>query len=343
MKDPHRSNSNLNLPMENTIFADDSSSGQTLTVRSGNLAFDVDIEPAVFAATLGDSARTEEEVIKGIGELIGMHHALGESSAEADFTGHYARVMQRAAGDNLFALERLQNSLNNVQHYVPKVTHAMASGDKYLEQPEAQAMLTHAHESAEQLRRVADVAREVDGHLAVPVLNAMQILGGAQSAADACAEMDKLGLASNVTYGKAASDLALLIGVDGSLDSPEATAILESEGAGVAMPQFGINATAAFAPQSLFERAEAGDLAAQHALLTEGSMLFEPENEAALERLHELVNAELTQHNGPPDWKRLDDNLTRSNQEIAQDARTSRRDDAALNSGQAAASPELER
>jgi hypothetical protein len=329
--------------MENTTFSDDSSTGQTLTVRSGNLAIDVDIEPAVFAATLGDSARTEKEVIKGMGKLIGTHHALGEGSAETDFTGHYARGIQRAAGDNTFALERLQQSLSNVQHYVPQVTRAMASGDNYLEQPEAQAMLTHAHESAEQLRRVAGVTREVDSHLAVPVLNAMQMLGGAQSAADACAEMDKLGPPSNVTYGKAASDLALLLGVDGSLDSPEATAILESEGAGVAMPQFGINATAAFAPQSLFERAEAGDLAAQHALLTEGSMLFEPENEAALERLHELVNAELAQHNGPPDWKSLDDNLARSNQEMEESARTSRRDDSALNSGQPATSRELER
>lgn len=327
--------------MENTYATEDSSAEHTLTVRSGDLAFDVDVEPAVFAATLGDKARTDEEVIKGMGELMGLHYALNGDNPNADFSGPYAQAVHEATADNPFALRTLQQSLSNVQPYVSSAAHAMSNGDENLEHPVAHALLTHARQTFEQMSLVADATREVDGQLVVPVLNTMQRLGGAQTAADACGELAKLGPASNVTYGRAATDLALLIGAE--LESPEAIAILESEGAGVDTPQFGINATAAFAPRSLFERAESGDLAAQHALLTEGSMLFEPENEAALERLHELVNAELAQQNGSPDWKSLADKLSQSNQLLAQDAEVSRLNDVTRDSGQRADSRELGR
>jgi hypothetical protein len=222
-------------------------------------------------------------------------------------------------GENTPALAAMHALVDQLRPHERPVEHALTHGVSQLEHPRAQRMLDHARDAMHQTQVAHEVVRNVDVNLAAPVLNTMLKLGGAETVAEAAHELGKLGSASDTTYGKAATDMAAVLKMGERLNPQQAADFLDRESSGSIVPQYGVHASNSAAPGALAERASRGEEAAQHALLTQSSLVFTPQNEAAAVRLSSMIEHELPK-SGAPDWKGLDSQLGAAMQALARES-----------------------
>jgi hypothetical protein len=263
----------------------------------------------------GGAAGTE---IPFVGNVIGgvaggvMGAELGEKLME-----NLTKKMHEEYGENnTIAMGMIRHAYAKLEPHIGEAYHAAQHGIDRLEHPVAQSLLEHTRETVHQAQVAHEVARHVDINLAAPVLNTMQTLGSAQTVVEAAHELHKLGPASDVTYGKAATDMAAVLTLGERMMPSTAADILDKASLGRVVPQYDIRSTAALTGGQLARQAESGNIGAQYALLSQSSLVFSPTNDAAASRLQSMVNSEL-RRDPAVDWKALDTSLQASNERLA--------------------------
>lgn len=320
---------------------------EELAKLSFRVAAAVEFAPAAWALAKGHTIEAEEEALKATGALVGMTVGATVFGAEGSIVPgagtlagviagggvgslvgehimeHVAKQLHEKFGeDSTITVGMMRAALDHIQPHVESVIDAAQRGLQTLDHPTAQRLLDETHASMEQARVAHQVAQNVDINLAAPVLNTMQLMGGSETVVEAAHELSKLGVPSNVSYGKAATDMATVVTMGMRLTPDAAADELDRLSGGNIAPQFHIHTSTA-APGELASQATKGDLGAQHTLLTQSSLVFEPRNEEASRRMEYLVAQELKPYDKEPDWKALESRLTASNQRLADEAQTS--------------------
>ena len=314
---------------------------------AGRVTMAAEVSPVIWALGKGDVVKAEDESVKAMGALIGLRVGGFIGGTAGGFFGNvpgayagtvFGSVGGQFAGDYLGGLlnkgiheaygpdtslhEVAMEFVDKLRPHEQPVVDAMSKGVTHLDHPVAQKLLDHAHESFHLARSTESHVQNVDVNLAAPVLNTFQKMGGAETVEQATREIARLGPPSDVTYGKAATDMAALLTMGDRLTPDKAADALDriSSGDGMIAPQYGVQATTANLPGALAARAENGDVSAEHALLTQSSLEFTPRNDEASRQLSVMVEDALNRIPGEPDWKRLDAQLGAANAELSKSA-----------------------
>lgn len=311
------------------------------------IAFAVELKPAVEAAWHGDSVKTEAAMLEALGYMggavIGMEAGgvVGTAAIPIPFVGtgvgaigggyvgakagkllmeELTKEMHKEYGENnTIALGMLHHAYAKLEPHFEEALHAAQNGIERLEHPTSQRLLDETRQAAQQTLAAHEVTKNVDISLAAPVLNTMQTWGHAQTVAEAAHELQKMGPVSELTYGKAARDMASLISMGEKFTPEKAADFLHSKAEYHAVPQYEMHASAGLPTDSLARRAEHGDIGAQYALLSQSSLVFSPRNDAAADRLATMV-AEMSHNNTHVDWKSLEAQLDVNNRQLTQRA-----------------------
>jgi hypothetical protein len=261
---------------------------------------------------------------------LGAYGGAVAGSVGGQFAGDYlggllTDEIHKAYGPDTSLHEVAQSFVEKLRPYEQQVVDAVSNGVTKLDHPTAQKLLGHAHDTLHLARSAETVMQNVDANLAAPVLNTFQKIGGAETVAEAAKELARLGPPSDVTYGKAATDMAAVLTMGKRLNPNSAADALDQASSGNAsiIPQYAVHATSATLPGQLAARAENGDLAAQHALIAQSSLEFTPRNDEASRQLLQMVSDERDLAGTKPDWKRLDAQLGAANAELSKDAAAS--------------------